>query len=75
MEILIVTVIVGMLGVLLMRTYVTMTRIAFRVQQEKQVTEQAVMLTQVVQNLADSMTIDYARYAAEFGTSYLTQMT
>lgn len=75
MEILIVTVIVGMLGVLLMRTYVTMTRIAFRVQQEKQVTEQAVMLTQVVQNLADSMTIDYARYAAEFGTSYITQMT
>lgn len=75
MEILIVTVIVGMLGVLLMRTYVTMTRIAFRVQQEKQVTEQAVMLTQVVQNLADSMTIDYARYATEFGTSYITQMT
>jgi len=52
-----------------------MTRIAFRVQQEKQVTEQAVMLTQVVQNLADIMTIDYARYATEFGTSHLTQMT
>ncbi len=75
MEILIVTVIVGMLGVLLMRTYVTMTRIAFRVQQEKQVTEQAVMLTQVVQNLSDSMTIDYAKYNAEFWTSHLTQMS
>lgn len=75
MEILIVTVIVGMLGVLLMRTYVTMTRIAFRVQQEKQVTEQAVMLTQIVQNLADSMTIDYTKYATEFGTSHLTQMS
>lgn len=60
-----------MLGVLLMRTYVTMTRIAFRVQQEKQVTEQSVMLTQVVQNFADTMTIDYDRYTVEFGTSYL----
>jgi type II secretory pathway pseudopilin PulG len=75
MEILIVTVIVGMLGVLLMRTYVTMTRIAFRVQQEKQVTEQAVMLTQIVQNLADSMTIDYDRYKTESGASYLTLMS
>jgi type II secretory pathway pseudopilin PulG len=75
MEILIVTVIVGMLGVLLMRTYVTMTRIAFRVQQEKQVTEQAVMLTQIVQNLADSMTIDYDRYKTESGTNYLTLMS
>lgn len=75
MEILIVTVIVGMLGVLLMRTYVTMTRIAFRVQQEKQVTEQAVMLTQVVQNLADSMTIDYDRYKTESGTDYLKNMS
>jgi hypothetical protein len=50
-----------------------MTRIAFRVQQEKQVTEQSVMLSQVLQNVADRMTIDFQRYADEFGTGYLTQ--
>jgi hypothetical protein len=46
-----------------MQTYVTMTRIAFRVQQEKQVTEQSVMLSQVIQNIADRMTVDFQRYA------------
>jgi len=70
-EILIVTVIVGMLGVILMQTYVTMTRIAFRVQQEKQVTEQAVMFTQVLQNFADTMTIDYTRYTDTQSATYL----
>lgn len=71
-EILIVTVIVGMLSVLVMQTYVTMTRIAFRVQQEKQVTEQTITLTQIVQNMADTMTIDYDRYATTHGADYIT---
>lgn len=71
-EILIVTVIVGMLSTLVMQTYITMTRIAFRVQQEKQVTEQTIVLTQIVQNFADSMTIDYERYADTFGVDYIT---
>jgi len=73
MEILIVTVIVGMLWVILMQTYVTMTRIAFRVQQEKQVTEQSVMLSQVIQNIADRMTVDFQRYANQSWAGYLTQ--
>ena len=74
-EIVIATLIVGMLSVLLMRTYIMMTRIAFRVQQEKNVTEHAMVLTQVVQNFADTMTIDYSRYAQTFGTSYLADNT
>jgi uncharacterized alpha/beta hydrolase family protein len=60
-----------MLGVILMQTYVTMTRIAFRIQQEKQVTEQAVMFTQVLQNFADTMTIDYTRYTDTQSATYL----
>ena len=74
-EIVIATLIVGMLSVLLMRTYIMMTRIAFRVQQEKNVTEHAMVLTQIVQNFADTMTIDYPRYAQTFGTSYLADNT
>lgn len=60
-----------MLGAVVMQTYVTMTRIAFRIQQEKHVTEQSIMLSQVMQNMADSMTIDFARYTAEYGQDYL----
>lgn len=74
-EIVIATLIVGILSVLLMSTYITMTRIAFRVQQEKNVTEHAMVLTQVVQNFADTMAIDYPRYAQTFGTQYLTDHT
>jgi prepilin-type N-terminal cleavage/methylation domain-containing protein len=65
-EVIIVTLILGLLAGLLLNTYVTMTKIAFRVQQEKSMTEQIVYVMQVIQNLAEKNTIDYVRYEEEF---------
>ena len=65
-EVIIVTLILGLLAGLLLNTYVTMTKIAFRVQQEKAMTEQIVYVMQVMQNLAEKNTIDYVRYEEEF---------
>lgn len=71
-EVIIVTLILGLLAGLLLNTYVTMTKIAFRVQQEKSMTEQIVYVMQVIQNLAEKNTIDYGRYEEEFWSGYLT---
>lgn len=70
-EVLIVTLILGLLAALLLNAYVTMTKIAFRVQQEKSMTEQIVYVMQVMQNIAEKNTIDYERYEQEFGPTYL----
>jgi len=70
-EVIIVTLILGLLAGLLLNTYVTMTKIAFRVQQEKAMTEQIVYVMQVIQNLAEKNTIDYTRYEQEFWSTYL----
>lgn len=70
-EIIIVTIVVALLSTLLLRTYIVMTRIAFRVEQEKIVTENVVFVSQVIQNIIDTYRIDFDRYVTDFGSDYL----
>jgi len=63
-EILIVIVIVAMLFVVMMRSYVVMTSISVRVQQEKTMVENMVWIMQIFNNLADSYVIDFDEYGS-----------
>lgn len=62
-ELLIVIVIIGILSVILLRTYTWITQMTFRVQQTKNVQQEVLHITQVVQNFADRNTIDFAQYS------------
>ncbi|MFZ2150827.1 MAG: type II secretion system protein [Candidatus Absconditicoccaceae bacterium] len=71
-ETLIVVVIIGILSVILMRTYTFVSQISFRIQQEKNVTQETLFLSQIIQNISDKNSIDYNRYISVLGTGYLT---
>ena len=68
-EVMIVLVIVSMLSIVLFRTYSTVSEIAFRLQQEKYVMQDALSLSQIFQNIADTSKIDYNRYGSQLLTS------
>jgi type II secretory pathway pseudopilin PulG len=70
-ETLIVVIIIWILSVILMKTYTFISEISFRIQQEKNVTQETLFLSQIVQNLSDRNSIDYDRYNA-ISTWYLT---
>jgi len=61
-ETIIVVVIIGMLSAILMKTYIQMSQISFRVEQEKKVTQELLFVSQVLQNLADRNTLNYNKY-------------
>lgn len=61
-ELVIVMVIIGMLSVILLRTYTWITEITFRVQQTKNIHQETLHLAQVMQNFADNNTIDFEQY-------------
>ena len=73
LEILIVITILGVLFFLLLRTYNSITSLVFRVQQEKDVSQQVLYISQVVQNFADRNTIDYDAYLSTGGHHLLVQ--
>ena len=54
--------ILGILFVLLLRTYNRIATMVFRVQQEKEVTQEILQISQLIQNFSDRNTIDYAKY-------------
>ena len=58
-EILIVVLIFAILSGLLFKTYIAITRVAFRLEQEKNVSDSIVTLSRMIQNFADRNTIDY----------------
>jgi len=62
LELIIVMAILGILFVLLLRTYNRISTVVFRVQQEKEVTQEILQISQTVQNLADRNAIDYEKY-------------
>jgi prepilin-type N-terminal cleavage/methylation domain-containing protein len=64
-ETLIVIIIVGILAAVLIESYMTITKIAFKIEQEKNLSEEALMITQIFQSLADTATIDYERYGTD----------
>jgi type II secretory pathway pseudopilin PulG len=58
----IVIVIVGILAVVLIESYITISKTALRVEQEKNLSEESLVLTQVFQAISDEATIDYDKY-------------
>ena len=78
-EMLIVIVIIGILAVVLTESYITISQVALRVEQEKNMSEESLILTQVFQSISDEATIDYEKYEGGLeksnwftGTLYLT---
>ena len=61
-EILIVVILFWMLAGIIMKTYTTISQVSFRIQQEKEIAKEALVLSQVLDNLAQSTTIDYGKY-------------
>ena len=51
-----------MLAGIIMKTYTTISQVSFRIQQEKEIAKEALVLSQVLDNLAQSTTIDYRKY-------------
>ena len=79
LEMLIVIVIIGILAVVLMESYITISKVALRVEQEKNLSEESLILTQIFQAISDEATIDYEKYESSLseskwftGTLYLT---
>lgn len=62
-EILIVVVLFGMLAGIILETYTTITKVAFRMEQDKELAKETLILSQVLQNIAEEATIDYSKYS------------
>ena len=61
-ETVIVLVIIGILWVVLVESYTTISGVAFRIQQEKNLSEESLMITQILQSITDTASIDYEKY-------------
>lgn len=61
-EILLVVMIFWMLSTIMLRTYSTMSMISFRIGQDKELAKESLILSQVLDNIAQTATIDYERY-------------
>jgi len=57
--------ILGILFVMLLRTYNRISTMVFRVQQEKEVSQEILQISQLIQNFSDRNTIDYQKYNYE----------
>ena len=64
-EMLIVMFIIGILAVVLTECYITVSKVALRVEQEKNLSEESLILTQVFQAISDEATIDYEAYSGD----------
>lgn len=61
-EMLIVIIIIWILAVVLTESYITISKTALRIEQEKNLSEESLILTQVFQAIFDEATIDYDAY-------------
>ena len=61
-EILIVVWLFWLLSGIILQTYTTISRISYRIQQEKEIAQEALVLTQVLENLAQTTTINDSKY-------------
>ena len=62
-EILIVVWLFWLLSGIILQTYTTISRISYRIQQEKEIAKEALVVTQVLENLAQTTTINYSEYS------------
>ncbi|NOZ43583.1 MAG: type II secretion system protein, partial [bacterium] len=72
METILVLFIIGLLSGILVKTYVQMSKISFRIEQEKNVTQELFFVSEVLQNFADRNSIDFAKYNSKENLNYLT---
>ena len=73
-EMLIVMVIVGILAVVLTESYITISKMALKIEQEKNISEESLVLTQIFQSISDEATINYKEYdGALSGTNWFTE--
>jgi type II secretory pathway pseudopilin PulG len=61
----IVLIIIGILAVVLTESYLTISRTALKIEQEKNLSEESLILTQVFQAISDEATIDYEAYSGD----------
>lgn len=72
-EMLIVMVIIGILAVVLTESYITISKMALKIEQEKNISEESLMLTQIFQSISDEATIDYEKYESSLsGSNWFT---
>ena len=64
-EILIVLVIFWMLSWIMLKTYSTISQVSFRIGQDKELAKETLILSQVLDNISQTATIDYDRYENE----------
>jgi len=74
LELMIVIGIIGILSVILFRTFGTVSELAFRIEQEKNVTQEIISFSQILQNYADKNTIDYEKYTTLTETNGLSDV-
>jgi len=61
-ELLIVIVIFWMLSWIMIKTYSTISQISFRIGQDKELAKESLILSQVLDNISQTATIDYEQY-------------
>jgi type II secretory pathway pseudopilin PulG len=65
----IVMIIIGILAIVLTESYLTISRVALKIEQEKNLSEESLVLTQIFQAIADEATIDYDAYGGKLKNS------
>lgn len=68
-EFIIVIVLFGMLSGIILQTYTTITKVSFRIEQDKELAKQTLIVSQMLDNLSQTATIDYERYGNSLTTS------
>lgn len=63
LETIIVLVIIWILWVVLCESYITVSKVSLQVEQQKNLSEEALTMTQIFQSIADEATIDYNKYS------------
>lgn len=71
-EIVLVTLILGILTGVLFKTYITISQISFRVEQQKHVNQELLFVSETLQNLANRNEIDYEMYENLNDTKWFT---
>ena len=67
-------VIVGILAVVLTESYITISKMALKIEQEKNISEESLVLTQIFQSISDEATINYKEYDGSLsGTNWFTE--
>lgn len=68
-------VIIGILAIVLTESYIRVSRVALKVEQEKNISEESLILTQVFQAISDEATIDYEKYNNTLsGSNWFTEV-